>query len=87
MSSFYYYKPHENEPKLAVKCDLCGAALFTDCEGQDFPEHITIVARAAGWAHKKEIRKWKDYCPDCVSYMRQKIREIKQNRRVDDDQR
>ena len=75
MSSFYYHKPYDDEPKLAVRCDGCKTALFTDAEGQDFPEHITVYARAVGWKHIKEENKWKDYCPECEGYRRQKIRE------------
>jgi hypothetical protein len=77
MSSFYYKKNslYDNEPRLAVRCDGCKAVLFTDVEGQCFPEHITIDARNAGWKHLKESGKWKDYCPECDAYMRQKNRE------------
>lgn len=75
MSSFYY-KWNEKEPKLAVRCDGCKKALFTNYTGQEFPLHITEQARTEGWTHRKiSATKWVDYCPECEAYARSKERE------------
>ena len=53
MSTFYYgYSIEYSSMYLGVRCDICGNALYTRRTGQEFPEHVTIDARSAGWEHK-----------------------------------
>jgi hypothetical protein len=77
MSSFYYNprRVNDHEPRLAVRCDYCSNVLWTDVEGQCFPQHITVDAKEAGWLHLKSGSKWVDICPECSAYKRQKERE------------
>ena len=70
MSTFYYRKKYKKEQTLAVRCDRCGTALYTERTGQEFPEHITVDARQAGWKHIKGFGGWSDYCPHCGADMR-----------------
>jgi hypothetical protein len=64
MASFYY---NSTEPMLGVRCDICGNTLLTERTGQEFPEHITVEARQAGWLHRKANNcTWHDICPECA---------------------
>ena len=76
MSTFYYgYSIEYSSAYLGVCCDICGNALYTRRTGQEFPEHVTIDARSAGWEHKKiSPTAWEDYCPKCIDAMQEKRR-------------
>lgn len=77
MATFYYGHAIEyDSPYLGVRCDICGNALHTLRTGQEFPQHITVDARQAGWNHKKvSSTTWKDFCPQCVEEIRKYRRE------------
>jgi hypothetical protein len=75
MSTFRYNDPVRLDPLLGVKCDMCGSRIYTQRSGQEFPFHITVDARSAGWEHKKENSNWRDYCQKCVEAIQNKERE------------
>lgn len=79
MATFYYHD--YGEALLGVRCDVCGNKLYTKRTGQEFPEHITKDARAAGWEHKKASSHWKDFCPECA----EEIRKFKRREAIHND--
>ena len=80
MSTFYYHDDY-GETLLGVRCNVCGKKLYTERTGQEFPEHITRDARAAGWEHKKVSSHWKDFCTECA----EEIRKFKRREAIHND--
>lgn len=76
MSSFVRrrkYSLHGEDWDVCIKCDGCGRVELVE-EGQTDRLLINNYVHEHNWKTKKEHGRWVNYCPDCISALREKKR-------------